>query len=278
MLPSSCSPSEVLAAARNHAARLAPGAPIPLIDAVVPLVSDLFEGRHPDYQAIDLKYHSYQHTLLATWCFVDLAVGHRSHRIAPQFTLREFELGFTAIMFHDCGYLKLRSDTEGTGAKYTLSHILRSCSMAASVLPALDCDLDEITGVLGAIRCTGPTSKIGSLSFNSPTEKLIGCMVATSDYLGQMADPNYIDKLDDLFNEFEEANEFNRVPKEKRMFSSAENLIARTPDFWSKFVLPMLDHDYQSVYRWLAPAPEAPNPYLEAVQANLRRIPTQPVR
>lgn len=277
MLPSSCSPSEVLAAARRHAERLVPGASTPLIKAIVPLVADLFEGRHPDYQGIDLQYHSFQHTLLATWCFVDLAEGHHRHGIQPQLTLREFELGFTAIMLHDSGYLKLRSDNIGTGAKYTLSHILRSCALAASVLPGLDCSLDEINGVLGAIRCTGPTSKIGSLSFNTPTERLIGCMVATSDYLGQMADPHYVDKLDDLYREFEEANDFNRVPKEKRMFASAEDLIARTPDFWHKFVLPMLDRDYEGVYRWLAPAPDSPNPYVEAVQANLHRIQTHSV-
>ncbi len=277
MLPSTCSPSEILAAARLHSNRLSPGSPVPLIEAVVPLVTDLFEGRHPDYQAIDLQYHSFQHTLLATWCFIDLAIGHQSNGIQPQFTLREFELGFTAIMLHDSGYLKLRSDTLGTGAKYTLSHILRSCAMAATVLPELGCTLDEVNGVLGAIRCTGPTSKINTLTFNNETERLIGCMVATSDYLGQMADPNYVDKLDDLYREFEEANDFNHVPKEKRMFSSIENLISRTPDFWHKFVLPMLDHDYQSVYRWLGDSADADNPYIKSVEANLLRIQTPTV-
>lgn len=272
MLPNSCSPSEVLAAALAHAKRLQPEGEPPLIQAVVPLVSDLFEGRHPDYQAIDLQYHSYQHTLLATWCFIELAEGLERHAVNPRLTLREFELGFAAIMLHDSGYLKLRSDTDGTGAKYTLSHILRSCALAASVLPGLGCNWDEINGVLGAIRCTGPTSKIGALTFNTPTERLIGCMIATSDYLGQMADPHYVDKLDDLYNEFEEANNYNRIPKEKRMFASARDLIARTPDFWNKFVLPMLDRDYQGTYRWLAREPGAPNPYIEAVEANLRRI------
>ncbi|MFH1499192.1 MAG: hypothetical protein ABII82_15360 [Verrucomicrobiota bacterium] len=272
MLPHSCSPSEILAAALAQAERLQPGGDNGLIRAVVPLVTDLFEGRHPDYQGIDLRYHSYQHTLLATWCFIELAAGRLRHDIAPPLTLREFELGFTAIMLHDSGYLKLRSDTDGTGAKYTLSHILRSCALAASVLPALGCDWDEINGVLGAIRCTGPTSKIGALSFNTPTERMIGCMIATSDYLGQMADPHYVDKLDDLYREFEEANDFNRVPSEKRMFASAADLISRTPDFWHKFVLPMLGRDYEGVYHWLADTPGAPNPYIEAVEANLRRI------
>ncbi len=272
MLPSSCSPSDVLAAARRHADRLSPGTAIPLIEAVVPLVGDLFEGRHPDYQAIDLEYHSFEHTLLATWCFIDLAAGHHHQGVQPPFSVRAFELGFTAVMLHDSGYLKLRSDTAGTGAKYTLSHILRSCALAASVLPALGCTLDEINGVLGAIRCTGPTSKIDTLSFGNDTERLVGCMVATADYLGQMADARYIEKLGDLYREFEEANTFNRVPPEKRLFASAEDLLARTPDFWRKFVLPMLDQDYQGVYRWLADSPTAPNPYIQAVEANLLRL------
>ncbi len=272
MLPRSCSPTEVLAAALAHAERLQPGGDTSLIRAVTTLATDLFEGRHPDYQGIDLLYHSYQHTLLATWCFVDLAEGRRRHGITPALSLREFELGFSAIMLHDSGYLKLRSDTDGTGAKYTLSHILRSCALAASVLPGLGCNWDEINGILGAIRCTGPTSKIGTLTFSTAAERQIGCMIATSDYLGQMADPHYVDKLDDLYREFEEANDYNRVPREKRMFASAADLIARTPDFWHKFVFPMLERDYEGVYRWLAEAPGAPNPYIKAVEANLRRI------
>lgn len=275
MLPSTCSSSEVLAAARRHAAELSPVAATPLIDKIVPLVADLFEGRHPDYQAIDLEYHSFQHTLLAAWCFIELSSGHQRNAIQPPLRLRDFELGFAATMLHDSGYLKLRSDTDGTGAKYTLSHILRSCAIAASVLPEMGCHLEEIDGVLGAIRCTGPASKIGMLNFRNDAERLIGCMVATADYLGQMADPRYVDKLAALFNEFEEANDYNHVPAEKRMFTSVENLILKTPDFWNNFVLPMLNRDYQGVYRWLKPPDEAANPYIQAVENNLLRIQTR---
>ena len=53
----------------------------------------------------------------------------------PQITQRLFQLGVIAILMHDTGYLKKRGDTEGTGAKYTFVHVIRSCAFAASYLP-----------------------------------------------------------------------------------------------------------------------------------------------
>jgi hypothetical protein len=96
-------------------------------------------------------------------------------------------------------------------------------------------------------------------------------MVATADYLGQMADPDYPAKLPALFEEFEEANNFSRVPFETRPFRSAKELMAKTTGFWRGFTLPKLDADYEGIYRVLA-QPDGHNPYLEAVETNLVRI------
>ena len=49
----------------------------------------------------------------------------------PKLNPRLFELAVAAVLLHDSGYLKLRSDNVGTGAKYTYCHVLRSCSFAA---------------------------------------------------------------------------------------------------------------------------------------------------
>ncbi|MDF3057481.1 MAG: hypothetical protein K0R17_1696 [Rariglobus sp.] len=271
MLSRDCTVSSTAAAARAHLRAISPDASPALIDGVSVLVEELFAGRHPGYQKADLKYHNLDHTVLATQCFVDLAKGRVQHDEQPVFSPRQFSLGYAAILLHDSGYLKTRDDVSGTGAKYTSSHVQRSCALAALALPDLGCSADEIEGVQNAIRCTGLNSQIDRINFRSEIERLTGCMVVTADYLGQMADPDYPVKLPRLFEEFEEANNFSRVPFESRPFRSAKDLMAKTTAFWHGFALPKLDRDYQGVYRLLT-QPDGSNPYLEAVEANLVRI------
>ena len=271
MLYANPTPELILAAAKNHHEGSYSAISSGLIENVTALVSDLFAGRHPNYQKADLSYHNFDHTLLATQCFIDLAAGRIKNGAQPTFTGRQFALGFTAIMLHDCGYLKVRSDQSGTGAKYTVTHVERSCAMASSFLPALGCDEAEIAGVLNAIRCTGLTSKIELLTFRNDVERVTGCMVATADYLGQMADPAYPGKLNGLFAEFEESNDFNNVPTEKRLFHSAQELMVKTRGFWTFFALPKLEKDFEGVYRLLA-LPDGRNPYVESVDLNLSVI------
>lgn len=263
--------SSTLAAARAHARQISPSTSTALIDGVSALVDQLFAGRHPAYQKADMKYHNLEHTLLATQCFIDLAAGRVQHGAKPVLTARQFALGYAAILLHDSGYLKTRDDLSGTGAKYTTSHVSRSCALAATTLPGLGCTMDEIDGVLNAIRCTGVNSQVSQLDFHNDCERITGFMVATADYLGQMADPEYPSKLPGLFAEFEESNNFSRVPFEKRLFHSAKELMEKTSGFWHNFALPKLEKEYGGMYRMLT-QPDGSNPYLEAVEANLVRI------
>ena len=271
MLSHDCTVASTVAAAKAHIRIIDPQASHALIDGVADAVEALFSGRHPAYQAADLKYHNLTHTVLATQCFVDLADGRERHDQKPVLNARRFSLGCAAILLHDTGYLKTRDDLSGTGAKYTSSHVARSCALAESSLHALGCSPAEIEGVKNAIRCTGLTSQIAQIQFQDDVERVIGCMVVTADYLGQMADPDYPEKLPRLFEELEESSDFSRVPFETRPFRSAKELMAKTSGFWRDFALPKLERDYQGVYRVLAQA-DGHNPYLAAVEANLARI------
>jgi hypothetical protein len=186
---------------------------------------------------------------------------------------RDFELGIAGVLLHDCGYLKLKTDTSGTGAKYTFCHILRSCAFAASYLPEVGATDVEIESVLSAINCTGPNSEISRLRFRDPVSKIVGCSLATADYLGQLADPHYPEKLGELYAEFNESDTFANVPVDERIFKSEEDLICRTPAFWNHFVRPKLESDFQSVYRFLErPLHSGMNSYLAAVEKNFDRI------
>ncbi len=65
----------------------------------------LFAGKHPGYQAIDLRYHDFEHTL----------ASHRLSRVAARVVLasspakieklspRQYELAMAAALLHDSG-------------------------------------------------------------------------------------------------------------------------------------------------------------------------------
>jgi hypothetical protein len=266
-------PAAVAAHVERTFATLYPTASVSFIRTVFRDMETLFSGRHPNYNAVDLKYHDFEHTLQATLCMAEMLKGRHLAEVEPRFGHRAFELSIAGVLLHDTGYIKLRSDTQGTGAKYTFSHVLRSCAYAASYLPTLGANDHEVEAVLGAISCTGPNKDMTQLQFREPTERIMGCALATADFLGQLAAEDYPEELEILFYEFQESDNFIHLPPERRLFKSAEDLIARTPGFWRKFVQPKLESDFQAVYRFLAePYPHGRNRYLEAVEKNICEI------
>jgi len=257
----------------EHFSRMFPGGDASWLQTVFRDTIDLFEGRNVDYGPIDLHYHDLEHTMQATLCIALLLENRHAAGVVPRISRREFELAVAAALLHDSGYLKLRSDRSGTGAKYTYCHVLRSCAFAATYLPTRGANELEIEVVLGAISCTGPTREISQMNFREPIGRVIGNALATADFLGQMADPAYPDKLAVLFREFQEADEFFHLALERRTFKSPADLAQRTPAFWENFVRRKLEVECQALYRFLAsPYPHGPNPYIDAVERNVAEI------
>lgn len=257
----------VAAAARATVQRLFSPSQFETIDRLFAGIEKLFHGGYLDYQANDLRYHDYRHTLQVTVAYMDLFEG-RQHSGEPPFSQRQFELGLATALLHDSGYLKLRSDREGTGAKYTFCHVLRSCALAASYLPTQGFKPDEIDTILGAIRSTGPSTVGMKLRFNRRDDHVLASLVASADYLAQMAADDYPDELELLFNEFAESDSFLGIPHSRRTFKSAAELIAGSTLFWERVVKPKLENDFLGVYRYLT-APDGANPYVEAIERNL---------
>ena len=253
--------------------RMHPGAGLVWLRTLFNDVENLFNGRRPDYAAIDLRYHDLEHTLQATVCLCLLLENRHLAGAAPALDARHFELSLSAVLLHDTGYLKLQADRGGTGAKYTYCHVLRSCAFAATYLPTIGANDQEIETVLNAINCTGPANEINQVHFRDPVARVIGCALGTADYLGQMSAPDYPDELEDLFHEFREADEFVHVPLSRRVFKSSSDLIERTPAFWHQFVKRKLEIEFQGLYRFLAePCAGGRNVYLEAVERNIAEI------
>ena len=239
-------------------------------------VAQYFGGELPGYQAMDTKYHDLDHTMQATLCFARLVTArHRVHPpVEPVLQQRDFIVGVVATLFHDLGYLKAESDRNGTGAKFTHLHEARSATMAEMCLQRFSWPLPDIVAVRHLIQCTGPKARIDRIPFLSDAEQVIGLAVCTADYLGQMSDPRYLQKLQGLFLEFEECDDYRGIPKQQRQFQSAEEMLQKTPAFWQYHVLPKLNGVCQGLHKFLCdPYPDGQNPYIVAILRHLRSIP-----
>jgi len=237
-------------------------------------VIDCFTGSYRDYQAVDARYHDFEHTLQGTLCMARLLQGRYEAKAQPELTQRIVQLGLLAILLHDTGYLKKRNDSEGTGAKYTVTHVERSAEFAAQLLTDKGFGPGEIKSVQNMIHCTGVDANLVAIPFQSEMEKTTGFALGTADLLGQMAAEDYVDKLPILYSEFAEAVRYTKDRSHFiAAFSSAADLMQRTPMFWDKYVQRKMDRDFGSLYRYLNdPYPSGPNSYLERIEANMARL------
>lgn len=235
---------------------------------------ECFTGGYRDYQAVDARYHDFEHTLQGTLCMARLLHGRHLASAHPQLTQRMFQLGLIAILMHDTGYLKKRNDTEGTGAKYTVTHVERSAEFASALLKEKQFPSEDIQAVVNMIRCTGVDAALSVIPFQNDMEKIVGHALGTADLLGQMAADDYVDKLPVLYSEFAEAARFTKdKPHLVAMFSSADDLMQKTPTFWEKYVQPKLNRDFSGLYRFLNnPYPQGPNEYLQRIEANMKKL------
>lgn len=235
---------------------------------------ECFTGNYADYQAVDAQYHDFEHTLQGTLCMGRLL--HARHRtgVKPVLTEKFFQLGIIGILLHDTGYLKHRSDTKGTGAKYTATHVHRSAEFARQLLSERGFSPTDIKAVQNMIRCTGIDAPLSKIPFQSELERIVGHALATADLLGQMAADDYVDKLPILYAEFAEAARHDRGHTDFiSKFGGATDLIQRTPTFWHDYVRPKLERDYSGLHRFLNdPYPNGKNWYVERIEANMKRI------
>jgi hypothetical protein len=264
-------PAAVVIAVKAAFAGIGAQSSYPLIDRLFADVQGMFAGEYAGYQAIDMHYHDYEHTLQATWCLVAILQGRSRTPDKPVLTQRDWELAVMAALLHDTGYLRPNSDTNGSGAKYTFVHERRSCDFARDYLPRMGVTATEIEDICSAIICTGPRSKISQITFRSEQGRQFAFILVTADYLAQMSAPDYVDKLAALYREFEEAFSFEHLSSEKRPYHSLKEMMEQTPAFWKNYVRPMLDFEAGGVHRYLTTAGQT-NPYLQAVEDNIIEV------
>jgi hypothetical protein len=267
-------PGEVETEVQSLYLKLFPEADRSFVPRAFQWLVQCFTGKYDDYQAVDAQYHDLEHTLQGTLCLARLLHNRHRANATPLMTERMFQLTLLAIIFHDTGYLKKRNDTEGTGAKYTPIHVGRSALFAREFLKRKGFSDPDVQVVQNLISCTGVNADLGRIPFVNELERTLGFSLATADLIGQMAAPDYVEKLPVLFQEFVEAAKFTSGGKANRyVFKSAEELMRNTPNFWEGYVVPKINNDFLKLYQFLSdPYPDGPNTYLDRIEENIARL------
>ncbi len=251
-----------------------PGHDAGFVSELFVAVQKVFGGKTPGYQACDTAFHDFRHTCEGAEALLRILDGHIKGGESPKLTARDVELAAASIFLHDIGYLKDAGDRNGSGAKHTLTHVERSLDFAARFLPQFGVDDDEIGMVQRAIQCTGYGVEIRKLKFRDDRERFIGCALGTGDLIGQMAASDYPDRIPALYREYEEAAQYAGGPKSTIAgYSSAEEMMRKTRNFYEKYAKAMLEEQFGGVYRDLRHHyPDGKIHYLEEIETNLTRI------
>jgi len=244
------------------------------LDKIFARIQDLFEGRYPGYQRSDTAYHGFTHTCEATVAVVRILDGHIRSGKPPAVSSRDFELIIAAILLHDTGFIKQVGDSEGTGAKYTLTHVERSQEVAANFLPGFGFTVDEITFIQLLIDCTGVKVDVDNLPFYNDQERFLGRVLGTGDILGQMAAPDYPERLSRLYEEFTEAAAYSKDNGSWIVnYRNAKDLMRKTRNFYEVYVKQLLETQWGGVHEALLyHFSDGRNHYLQSIEANLDHI------
>lgn len=166
-------------------------------------IVQLFSGNYPGYRACNTQYHDLQHT---TDTFLAMSrVVHGAWLHGEHLTRRHIVLSLICALFHDTGYIQEENDREGTGAKYTADHVVRSAEFLRRHGSGHGLSEKEIESGRAMIFCTDMGLDISTIEFPSERIEFLGRALCAADLMAQLADRTYLEKLLFLYREFKEA-------------------------------------------------------------------------
>ncbi len=182
----------------------------------------LYNGEFPGYRACNTEYHDLRHTTdtaltLTRLIHGAILEGHLLDR-------RQITLGLIAALFHDSGYIQRKEDLEGTGAKYTATHVSRSMDFFSDTAAGLGLNAAEIDEGRSMILFTDLSVDTEQVSFETPQGAFLGSMLGAADLLAQLSDRTYLEKLLFLYREFKEAGIGD--------YSGERHLLEQTVEFY----------------------------------------------
>jgi len=174
----------------------------PPLSAALKIVMDLYSGEYPGYRACNTEYHDLKHTIETYLAMARLIHGATVEK--HHFSKRPIVLGLISALLHDAGYIQTDDDLDGTGAKYTATHVKRSMDFIGRHADDFKLTGDEVEICQSMVLCTDLAADIDTIVFPSEQTAFLGKMLGTADLVAQMADRTYLEKLAALYKEFEE--------------------------------------------------------------------------
>ncbi len=213
----------------------------------------------------DCPYHDIQHTILVTDVGQTILQGRQLAK--GDLTVDDWLQAVVAMLFHDIGYLRdlLAADTSdscvidpdgsrvqppmgATDAFMTPYHVDRGALYIQERFAREELiDIEVVSACIEMTRFPVPAKPT-----HNATDTLPG-LVRAADLIGQMADPQYLQKLSRLFAEFVEIGEAQRLK-----FTHAGELRMNFPEFFYSQVHPYIGAgiDYlkrtQEGQQWIA--------------------------
>jgi len=208
-----------------------------------------------EYHKLETKYHDLYHFLTSTTVFLDVYSGIVDKQIIEK-NESDFFCGVVATMYHDIGFLKTKEDENGTGAQYINTHVERGCHFISNNFDDILTE-EEKSRICNLIMVTDYFKKVENLEIDH-----IGACVALGDWLSQMGDIQYVEKLSNLYQEFDEFQKYHNL----NMYTGLHDLISKTPGFWYKLVKPLLNTKFYALYEYTS------SNYIVMVENNIDRI------
>jgi len=174
------------------------------LDRVFYDIVKLFSGEYPGYRKCNTEYHDLNHTTDTLLAITRLIHGYFINN--EPLCEKDVFLGLVSALIHDTGYIQTLDEKLGTGAKYTLEHVIRSVLFMEKYFIQNNYLIEDFKFCKNCINVTDTDEKINDISFSSCEEELVGKMLGTADLLGQMADRIYLEKLIFLYYEFKEGH------------------------------------------------------------------------
>lgn len=232
----------------------------------------LFRGEYPGYAACDTAYHDLQHTLDVTLAMARIMAGYVRERNDGAIDADLFAFGVIAALFHDAGYIRRRGDhSHSNGAAYTKIHVSRGGRFLREYLRRTG--LAKFSAAAApTLHFTGYERAASRIRLPDPVFRLIGNMLGSADIIAQMSDRCYLEKCyGRLYPEFVLGGVDRRTDRDGReeiVFSSAEDLVLRTPQFY-RTAMKRLHEQLDAMIRFAAERAGQPNLYVEETEKNI---------
>jgi hypothetical protein len=195
-------------------------------------------------------YHNLEHTILATLTGQELLIGKRLS--GEEVSAEDWVHYLLSLLCHDIGFIRgscqadrlrvcnyttgidgemVTFDCSHTDACFSPYHVDRSkCFVAEQFQGQPLLDVDRIQQCIEFTRFPVPKD-----SFYQDTISY-GGLTRAADLVGQLSDPRYLDKLPDLFAEFEEVG-FNKIVG----YKTPDDMRRAYPDFYRNVALPYIE-------------------------------------